>query len=137
MIIIYNIIYIMSNIIKDKVDNAKLLVNLAYLRTEYASQNTYYATMRMAFAIALVSAYTKNFYILAFSIILLIGGYIQYKFMGQILIDINELTRNNNKKVDYKDLYKLREFNNKIFIFYTILFLIAIFLQFNHDKKIF
>ena len=127
----------MSNIIKDKVDNAKLLVNLAYLRTEYASQNTYYATMRMAFAIALVSAYTKNFYILAFSIILLIGGYIQYKFMGQILIDINELTRNNNKKVDYKDLYKLREFNNKIFIFYTILFLIAIFLQFNHDKKIF
>jgi hypothetical protein len=37
----------MSNIIKDKVDNAKLLVNLAYLRREYASQNTYYATMRM------------------------------------------------------------------------------------------
>jgi len=29
--------------------------------------------MRMAFAIALVSAYTKNFYVLAFSIILLIG----------------------------------------------------------------
>lgn len=124
----------MSNIIKDKVDNAKLLVNLAYLRTEYASQNTYYATIRMAFAIALVSAYTKNFYVLAFSIILLIGGYIQYKFMGQILIDINELTRNNNKKVDYRDLYKLRELNSKIFIFYTILFLIAIFLQFTHNR---
>ena len=124
----------MSNIIKDNVDNAKLLVNLAYLRTEYASQNTYYATIRMAFAIALVSAYTKNFYVLAFSIILLIGGYIQYKFMGQILIDINELTRNNNKKVNYRDLYKLREFNSKIFIFYTILFLIAIFLQFTHNR---
>jgi hypothetical protein len=78
----------MSNIIKDKVDNAKLLVNLAYLHTEYSSQNTYYATMRMAFA-------AKNFYILAFSIILLIGGYIQYKFMGEILIEINEATRNN------------------------------------------
>ena len=125
----------MSNIIKDKVDNAKLLVNLAYLRTEYASQNTYYATMRMAFAIALVSAYTKNFYVLAFSIILLIGGYIQYKFMGNILIEINEVTRNNNKNVDYNDLYKLREFNNIVFIFYTIIFIIAIFLQFNHDRK--
>lgn len=125
----------MSNIIKDKVDNAKLLVNLAYLRTEYASQNTYYATMRMAFAIALVSAYTKNFYVLAFSIILLIGGYIQYKFMGNILIEINELTRNNKKNVDYNDLYKLREFNNIVFIFYTIIFIIAIFLQFNHDRK--
>ena len=64
----------MSNIIKDNVDNAKLLVNLAYLRTEYASQNTYYATMRMAFAIALVSAYTKNFYVLAFSIITTLLG---------------------------------------------------------------
>lgn len=125
----------MSNIIKDKVDNTKLLVNLAYLRTEYASQNTYYATMRMAFAIALVSAYTKNFYVLAFSIILLIGGYIQYKFMGNILIEINELTRNNKKNVDYNDLYKLREFNNIVFIFYTIIFIIAIFLEFNHDRK--
>ena len=125
----------MSNIIKNKVDNAKLLVNLAYLRTEYASQNTYYATMRMAFAIALVSAYTKNFYVLAFSIILLIGGYIQYKFMGQILIEINEVTRNNKRNVDYNDLYKLREFNNIVFIFYTIIFIIAIFLQFNHDRK--
>ena len=125
----------MSNIIKDKVDNAKLLVNLAYLRTEYASQNTYYATMRMAFAIALVSAYTKNFYVLAFSIILLIGGYIQYKFMGNILIEINEVTRNNKKNVDYNDLYKLREFNNIVFIFYTIIFIIAIFLQFNHDRN--
>jgi len=96
----------MSNIINNKVDNGKLLVNLAYLRTEYASQNTYYAKMRMAFAIALVSAYTKNFYVLAFSIILLIGGYIQYKFMGDILIEINEVTRNNNKNVDYNDLYK-------------------------------
>ena len=127
----------MSNIIKDKVDNAKLLVNLAYLRTEYASQNTYYATMRMAFTIALVSAYTKNFYVLAFSIILLIGGYIQYKFMGNILMEINELTRNNKKNVDYNDLYKLREFNNIVFIFYTIIFIIAIFLQFNHDRKTF
>jgi hypothetical protein len=125
----------MSNIIKDKVHNAKLLVNLAYLRTEYASQNTYYATMRMAFAIALVSAYTKNFYVLAFSIIILIGGYIQYKFMGNILIEINEVTRNNKKNVNYNDLYKLREFNNLVFIFYTIIFIIAIFLQFNHDKK--
>jgi len=125
----------MSNIIKDKVDNAKLLVNLAYLRTEYSSQNTYYATMRMAFAVALVSAYTKNFYILAFSIILLIGGYIQYKFMGEILIEINEATRNNKKNVDYNDLYKLREFNNSVFIFYTIIFIIAIFLQFIHDRK--
>lgn len=125
----------MSNIIKDKFDNAKLLVNLAYLRTEYASQNTYYATMRMAFAIALVSAYTKNFYILAFSIILLIGGYIQYKFMGNILIEINEVTRNNKKNVNYNDLYKLREFNNLVFIFYTIIFIIAIFLQFIHDRK--
>lgn len=125
----------MSNIIKDNVDNAKLLVNLAYLRTEYASQNTYYATMRMAFAIALVSAYTKNFYVLAFSIILLIGGYIQYKFMGNILIEINEVTRNNNKNINYNDLYKLREFNNIVFIFYTIIFILAIFLQFNHDKK--
>jgi len=125
----------MSNIIKDKVDNAKLLVNLAYLHTEYSSQNTYYATMRMAFAVALVSAYTKNFYILAFSIILLIGGYIQYKFMGEILIEINEATRNNKKNVDYNDLYKLREFNNSVFIFYTIIFIIAIFLQFIHDRK--
>lgn len=125
----------MSNIIKDKVDIAKLLVNLAYLRTEYASQNTYYATMRMAFAVALVSAYTKNFYILAFSIILLIGGYIQYKFMGNILMEINEVARNNKKNVDYNDLYKLREFNNIVFIFYTIIFIIAIFLQFNHDRK--
>ena len=125
----------MSNIIKDKVDNAKLLVNLAYLRTEYASQNTYYATIRIAFAIALVSAYTKNFYVLAFSIILLIGGYIQYKFMGNILIEINELTRNNKKNVDYNDLYKLREFNNIVFIFYTIIFILAVFLQFNHNRK--
>lgn len=125
----------MSNIIKDKIDDAKLLVNLAYLRAEYASQNTYYATMRMAFAIALVSAYTKNFYVLAFSIILLIGGYIQYKFMGNILIEINEVTRNNNKNINYNDLYKLREFNNIVFIFYTIIFILAIFLQFNHDKK--
>ena len=125
----------MSNIIKDKVDNTKLLVNLAYLRTEYASQNTYYATMRAGVAIALVSAYTKNFYVLAFSIILLIGGYIQYKFMGNILIEINELTRNNKKNVDYNDLYKLREFNNIVFIFYTIIFIIAIFLEFNHDRK--
>lgn len=125
----------MSNIINNKVDNGKLLVNLAYLRTEYASQNTYYATMRMAFAIALVSAYTKNFYVLAFSIILLIGGYIQYKFMGNILIEINEVTRNNKKNVDYNDLYKLRKFNNIVFIFYTIIFIIAIFLQFNHNRK--
>lgn len=125
----------MSNIINNEVDNGKLLVNLAYLRTEYASQNTYYATMRMAFAIALVSAYTKNFYVLAFSIILLIGGYIQYKFMGNILIEINEVTTNNKKNVDYKDLYKLRKFNNIVFIFYTIIFIIAIFLQFNHNRK--
>jgi hypothetical protein len=125
----------MSNIINNKVDNSKLLVNLAYLRREYASQNTYYATMRMAFVIALVSAYTKNFYVLAFSIILLIGGYIQYKFMGNILIEINEVTTNNKKNVDYKDLYKLRKFNNIVFIFYTIIFIIAIFLQFNHNRK--
>lgn len=125
----------MSNILEDYPDTSKLLVNLAYLRTEYASQNTYYATMRMAFAIALVSAYTKNFYILAFSIILLIGGYIQYKFMGNILIEINEVTRNNKKNVDYNNLYKLREFNNIVFVFYTIIFIIAIFLQFFHDRK--
>lgn len=125
----------MSNIINNKVDNAKLLVNLAYLHTEYSSQNTYYATMRMAFAVALVSAYTKNFYILAFSIILLIGGYIQYKFMGEILIEINEATRNNKRNINYNDLYKLREFNNSVFIFYTIIFIIAIFLQFIHDRK--
>ena len=82
----------MSNILKEKVDNAKLLVNLAYLRTEYSSQNTYFATMRIAFAFALVSAYTKSYHILGFTIILLLGGYLQYKFMGKILIDINELT---------------------------------------------
>ena len=29
----------MSNIKKERIDNSKLLVNLAYLRTEYASQN--------------------------------------------------------------------------------------------------
>jgi hypothetical protein len=55
--------------------------------------------------------------------------------MGNILIEINELTRNNKKNVDYNDLYKLREFNNIVFIFYTIIFIIAIFLQFNHDRK--
>jgi hypothetical protein len=125
----------MSNIIKDKIDDSKVLVNLAYLRAEYASQNTYYATMRMAFAIALVSAYTKNFYILAFSIILLIGGYIQYNFMGNILIEINELAKNNKKNIDNKDLYKLREYNNIVLLFYTIIFIIAIFLQFYHNKK--
>jgi len=125
----------MSNIIKDKIGDAKLLVDLAYLRAEYASQNTYYATMRMAFAIALVSAYTKNFYILAFSIILLIGGYIQYNFMGNILIEINELAKNNKKNIDNKDLYRLREFNNIVLLFYTIIFIIAIFLQFYHNKK--
>ena len=55
--------------------------------------------------------------------------------MGNILIEINEITRNNKKNLDYNDLYKLREFNNIIFIFYTIIFLIAIFLQFNNNKK--
>jgi len=39
------------------------------------------------------------------------------------------------KNVDYNDLYKLREFNNSVFIFYTIIFIIAIFLQFIHDRK--
>jgi hypothetical protein len=55
--------------------------------------------------------------------------------MGNILIEINEVTRNNKKNVDYKDLYKLRKFNNIVFIFYTIIFIIAIYLQFNHNRK--
>jgi len=55
--------------------------------------------------------------------------------MGNILIEINEVTRNNKKNVDYNDLYKLREFNNSVFIFYTIIFIIAIYLQFNHNRK--
>lgn len=125
----------MNDITKTKVNNTKLLVNLAYLRTEYSSQNTYYATMRLAFAIGLVSAYTKNFYILLFSIILLIGGYIQYNVMSKILIEINELTRNNKKIINYDDLYKLRKFNNVILLFYTLLFILAILLQFNYNKK--
>jgi hypothetical protein len=125
----------MSNIIKEKVDNAKLLVNLAYLRTEYSSQNTYFATMRIAFAFALVSAYTKSYHILGFSIVLLLGGYLQYKFMGQILIDINELTRKNTNNFDYNKIYLMREINNYIFIFYTLIFILAILLQFYHKKK--
>lgn len=125
----------MSSLSNKKINNAELLVNLAYLRTEYASQNTYYATMRMAFAMGLVSAYTKNLYVLGFSIILLIGGFIQYKFMGNILININELSRNGKKNIDYNEIYKLREFNNLIFIFYTVIFIIAILLQFKYDKK--
>lgn len=125
----------MSSLSNKKINNAELLVNLAYLRTEYASQNTYYATMRMAFAMGLVSAYTKNLYVLGFSIILLIGGFIQYKFMGNILININELSRNGKKNIDYNEIYKLREFNNMIFIFYTVIFIIAILLQFKYDKK--
>ena len=126
----------MTTLFKEsKKDNAKLLVNLAYLRTEYASQNTYYATMRMAFAIGLVSAYTKNYYILVFSIILLIGGYIQYKFMGNILININELSRSGENNINYDELYKLREFNNIIFIFYTLIFSLALMMQFKYDKR--
>ena len=125
----------MSSLSNKKINNAELLVNLAYLRTEYASQNTYYATMRMAFAMGLVSAYTKNLYVLGFSIILLIGGFIQYKFMGNILININELSRNGKKNIDYNEIYKLRKFNNMIFIFYTVIFIIAILLQFKYDKK--
>ena len=125
----------MNDITKTKVNNTELLVNFAYLRTEYSSQNTYYATMRLAFAIGLVSAYTKNFYILLFSIILLIGGYIQYNVMSKILIEINEVTRNNKKIINYDDLYKLRKINNIILLFYTLLFILAIFLQFNYNKK--
>lgn len=123
------------NISKEQVNNSQLLVYLSYLRTEYSSQNTYYATMRFAFIFALIAASTKNYYILAFSIILLIGAYIQYSSMGNILIDINELARNPNNNMNYDNLYKLRDYNNYAIIFYTIIFLIAIFLQFYSKSK--
>ena len=109
----------MSLLINDKINVGEKLVDLSYLRSEYASQNTYFATMRLAFAIGLVSAYTKSLYILIFSIVLLIGGYIQYKLMGEVLININKNHNNRNKKI-----FKMREINNYIFIFYSILFIL-------------
>lgn len=120
----------MSELINDKIGLGEKLVDLSYLRSEYASQNTYFATMRLAFAIGLVSAYTKSLYILIFSIILLIGGYIQYKLMGEVLININKNHDNRNKKI-----FKMREINNYIFIFYSILFMICIFLQYKYDIR--
>lgn len=120
----------MSLLINDKINVGEKLVDLSYLRSEYASQNTYFATMRLAFAIGLVSAYTKSLYILIFSIVLLIGGYIQYKLMGEVLININKNHNNRNKKI-----FKMREINNYIFIFYSILFIICIFLQYKYDIR--
>ena len=105
------------------------------MRTEYSSQNTYYAAMRFASIFGLIAAFTKNYYILGFSIILLIGACIQYSSMGNILIDINELARNPNNIMNYENLYKLRDYNNYAIIFYTIIFLLAIFLQFYSKSK--
>lgn len=122
----------MTSLINHKKKIGEKLVDLSYLRTEYASQNTYFATMRLAFAIGLISAYTKSLYILGFSILLLLGGYIQYKLMGEILININKNPENTDINI-----YKMREINNYIFIFYSILFILCIYFQFKFDRRFF
>lgn len=126
--------------INDKsVKTGMKLVELSYLRTELSSQNTYFSTMRTAFALAVVAAYTQKWFILLFSIILLIGGYSQYYMLGDILKNINEKQEYENDKEErnkYYELYKLRENNNKILLFYCLIFGIAVTLEFMTEKRI-
>ena len=121
------------------ITTGKKMVHLSYLRTELSSQNTYFATMRTAFALAVVAAYTQKWFILLFSIILLFGGYIQYYMLGDIIKNINDKTYDLNddeERNKYYDLYQLREVNNKVLLFYVILFSIAIMLEFITETRI-
>ena len=125
--------------INSKVNTDKKLVELSYLRTELSSQNTYYATVRTTFAIAVVAAYTQKWYILLFSILVIIGGYIQYYMVGDILKNINERKddlNDNEERNKYYELYKLRDVNNKVLLFYCVLFGIAVLLEFFTEKRV-
>ena len=55
---------------KINITTGKKLVQLSYLRTELSSQNTYFATMRTMFALAVVAAYTQKWFILLFSMLI-------------------------------------------------------------------
>lgn len=87
--------------------------------------------MRAAFTIALVASYTRKWFILGFSILLLIGAYVQYYLLGELLVKIHKNENNTeNIKANETDteietenyVYKLRN-SNKYLIFIILYYL--------------
>ena len=60
----------------------------AYLRTEFASQNTYLATSRLSLAIALIAGVTKQQSIFFYAILTSVLSYVQYILVSNLLKDI-------------------------------------------------
>lgn len=118
---------------------SKKSLEFAYLRTELSSQNTYYSIMRAAFTIALVASYTRKWFILGFSILLLIGAYVQYYLLGELLVKIHKNENNTeNIKANETDteietenyVYKLRNSNKYLIFYYSVLFILVIILEY-------
>lgn len=112
-------------------NNNKVNTSLAYIRAEYSNQTTFFSMIKTAFVLSAVSAYTKKWFIFIFALILLFGGIIQYTYMSHILMKINKSSTEKNIFLN-KDLYKMRDINKNLFIFYVLLFIIAMYYQFKH-----
>jgi len=110
--------------------NSRKLVELAYIRTELAAENTYLATMRVAFTLAIVATFTQKWFILGFSILLLLGALIQYHKLSKYLIVMNT-----SKKEDSEEaISRLANINKYVFIFYSSIFILTIIIEYLTQK---
>ena len=85
---------------------------LSIQRTKLANQRTYLAYMRTGFAISAIAGNFKQFYIMIFGLIMIIGSSIQYMII------------NNNLQIDNKmlDIFPM---------IYIVLSIGALYLQYN------
>ena len=104
----------------------------AYLRTEFASQNTYLATSRLSLAIALIAGVTKQQSIFFYAILTSILSYVQYILVSNLLKDImkKSVTKNSVERVFQVNLY-----NRFIFSIYSILGIFVILYEYYSFKK--
>ena len=103
----------------------------AYLRTEFASQNTYLATSRLSLAIALIAGVTKQYSIFIYAIltsVLLMFNTFWYRiFKRYYEKDIS--------KESVERVFKVNEYNRFIFSLYSILGIFVILYEYYLFKK--
>lgn len=109
-----------------------LISYFSYLRTEFASQNTYLATSRLSLAIALIAGVTKQYSIFIYAILTSVLSYVQYILVSNLLKDImeNEITKGSVERV-----FKVNEYNRFIFSLYSILGIFVILYEYYLFKK--
>jgi hypothetical protein len=104
----------------------------AYLRTEFASQNTYLATSRLSLAIALIAGVTKQYSIFIYAILTSVLSYVQYILVSNLLKDI---MKKDISKESVERVFKVNEYNRFIFSLYSILGIFVILYEYYLFKK--